>query len=163
MKVRIQKNPDIKLSSNISLCFKNEGIRGFFKGMSLPLASISFLNSISFIGNEFCKKLIGKQTDSEMNIFESTACGFFAGIVITPFTTPIEIVKCKLQIQVENKHNAYFKGVYDLIDKTIKLNGIKGFFKGTVITFLRETIGYAGQFGSYHAIKILLCHIRDIN
>ena len=163
MKVRIQKNPDISLYTNAQSCYRNEGIFGFFKGMSLPLASISFLNSLSFIGNEFCKKLIGKRTDSEMNIFESTACGFFAGAVITPFTTPIELVKCKLQIQVENKNSAYFKGVNDLIYKTIKLNGIKGLFKGSVVTFLRETVGYAGQFGCYHYIKLLLCKSRNIH
>lgn len=162
MKVRLQNNPNISLSKNILNCLQNEGIRGFFKGMSLPIASISVLNAFIFAGNEISKSQIGKEKDDDLTILESTICGFFAGAFVTPYSTFVENVKCKLQIQINNKENSYYKGVYDLLNKTYKLEGIKGVFKGNIVNFFREVFGYAGQFGSYHAIKLLICKYNNI-
>ena len=162
MKVRRQKNPDIRFATNVKACYKNEGIRGFYKGMFLPITTISFINAISLVGNEFTKKMIGKN-DKNLTIPESLFCGFAAGLYLTPFVTVIENVKCKLQIQNDNKSNSYYKGVRDLLTKTIKKDGIKGIFKGNVVTLFRETISYAGQFCLYHTFKLHYSKKRNVS
>jgi solute carrier family 25 carnitine/acylcarnitine transporter 20/29 len=73
---------------------------------------------------------------------------------------PIELVKVRLQIQNESKANAYYKGVLDCINKTFKENGIKGLYKGTVATILREVPAYAGQFGGYYYAKKFMANYR---
>ena len=56
-----------------------------------------------------------------MSINQSIFCGYIGGIFTTPIATPIEVIKCKLQIQKEkSKKNSYYTGVMDLIYKQYK-------------------------------------------
>jgi solute carrier family 25 carnitine/acylcarnitine transporter 20/29 len=59
--------------------------------------------------------------------------------------SPIELVKCRLQVQRECKANAYYKGPVDCLRKIIVDEGIRhGLFKGLASTLARETPCYAG-------------------
>jgi hypothetical protein len=158
----MQNHQGIKLLSTIKDCYLNEGFTGFFKGLSMPLANISFINAGSLAANEFARKLIKITDESKMTVLESTYCGFMAGVAVTPIVTPVEFVKCKLQMQKENKSLAYYKGVRDLLKKTTEMYGIKGIYKGNVTTFFRETIGYGIQFGVYHYLKLKLCKYKGV-
>lgn len=81
----------------------------------------------------------------------------FAGFVNSFVLSPIELIKCRLQIQKESKANAYYKGPIDCFSKILKEEGVnKGLFKGLVSTLSREVPCYAGQFGGFYATKQLL-------
>jgi hypothetical protein len=59
--------------------------------------------------------------------------------------SPIELVKCRLQVQKECKSTAYYKGPYDCLRKIIMEEGIRhGLFRGLASTLARETPCYAG-------------------
>lgn len=158
----MQNHQGIKLISTIKDCYINEGLTGFYKGLSMPLANISFINAGSLAANEFARKIARIEDESKMTVLQSTYCGFMAGVAVTPIVTPVEFVKCKLQMQKENKSLAYYKGVRDLLKKTTEMYGIKGIYKGNVTTFLRETIGYATQFGLYHYVKLKLSKYKNV-
>ena len=70
--------------------------------------------------------------------------GFFAGFVNSIVVSPIELVKCRLQIQRESKVNAYYKGPYDCAKKIVCDEGPRGIFKGLFATIARESPSYAG-------------------
>jgi len=95
-----------------------------------------------------------------MTLGEGIFCGSVAGLVNCLVVTPVELVKCRLQIQAETKKQAYYKGILDCLFKTYKLEGIKGLYKGNIATIFRDIPAYAGQFGGYHFGKVLLCKIR---
>lgn len=154
MKSRLQSNSKLSVTEGIKNCFKFEGISGFYKGMSIPLYTISLINAISLAGNEITKKFIGKHNDNELTLSESLFCGFMAGIYCTPIVTPVELIKCKLQIQTQSKSNSYYKGVFDLVKKTYQSHKFCGLYKGNYITLMRESVGYGTQFGVYHSFKI---------
>lgn len=160
----MQSHPETKILKCIKDCYFNEGLTGFFKGMSLPLYTISILNAASLVGNEFAKCLVGiEKKDSEFSVRESFMCGFFAGCCTCPIATPVEIVKCKLQIQTESKSKVYYKGLFDCISKIYKdEKGIRGLYRGNISTFGRETFGYGFQFGFYQIIKLWLAKIKGI-
>jgi hypothetical protein len=44
--------------------------------------------------------------------------------------TPVDLVKCRLQVQKESKANAYYKGPADVIKKVILDEGIRGLYRG---------------------------------
>lgn len=157
MKSRLQSNSKLNVLDGIKNCFKYEGVSGFFKGMSIPLYTISIINAISLAGNELTKKSIGKHNDNELTLAESIFCGFMAGVYCTPIVTPVELIKCKLQIQTQSKSNSYYKGVFDLVLKTYQSQKLKGLYRGNYITLVRETIGYGTQFGVYHSFKLFCC------
>ena len=87
--------------------------------------------------------------------------GMFAGFVNSFFLSPIELVKCRLQLQTESRERAYYKGSVDCLKKIISEEGVtNGLFKGLVPTITREVPCYAGQFGAYEVSKYLLWRAR---
>lgn len=72
-------------------------------------------------------------------------CGMFAGFINSIILSPIELVKCRLQIQSESRRDAYYKGTMDCFAKIAKEEGFRrGIFKGMVSTTAREVPCYAG-------------------
>ena len=41
----------------------------------------------------------------------------FAGFVNSVIISPVELIKCRLQIQKENSNKAYYKGSFDCLRK----------------------------------------------
>lgn len=162
MKVRMQSHPNTGFIQNTLSCFKEEGIRGFFKGMSLPFYTISLINAASLVGNEFAKKLIGNVEDKNLSVKNAYLCGYLSGYFTLVISTPVELVKCKLQIQTDSKVSAYYKGVLDCLRKIIKEDGLKGIYRGNIITLTRDSIGLGAQFGSYQWLKLKLMKYKKI-
>jgi solute carrier family 25 (mitochondrial carnitine/acylcarnitine transporter), member 20/29 len=147
--------------NSVKDCYNNEGYKGFFKGMSFPICSVPLVNAVVFSIHELSKRLLGFHQENEMNIYEGVICGAIAGWANCIVVTPIELVKCRLQIQSENKAKAYYKGVFDCIKKTIRDEGIKAIYKGNYATMLREIPAYAAQFGGYYYAKQALARYVD--
>jgi hypothetical protein len=59
--------------------------------------------------------------------------------------SPVELVKCKMQNDKENRYSSSRGCLKDILNKS----GIKGVFKGTVSTVYREVPAYAAQFATY--------------
>lgn len=99
MKVRMQ-NSAVKLSlfGVIKNTVKQEGILGFYKGMGPPLATVPLINSIVFASYEFSKRQLGVVSDDDFTFKQSMVSGMFAGLVNSFVLSPIELVKCRLQI-----------------------------------------------------------------
>ena len=88
-------------------------------------------------------------------------CGCFAGFINSFVLSPIELVKCRLQLQTESRANAYYKGSLDCLAKIVREEGVaNGFFKGLVPTINREIPAYAAQFATYEFSKYCLWNLR---
>ena len=86
----------------------------------------------------------------------------FAGAVNSIVLSPIELVKCRLQIQTEkNLKDAYYRSSIHCIRRIIQEEGVNGLFKGFMATVLREVPCYAGQFGGYYVTKRLFAQYID--
>ena len=91
-------------------------------------------------------------------------CGMFAGLVHSFVLSPIELVKCRLQIQKETSKKAYYKGSFDCVSRILQEEGLRnGLFKGMFATILREVPCYMGQFGSYTVAKHSIAKARGHN
>jgi len=88
--------------------------------------------------------------------------GCFAGFVNSFVLSPIELVKCRLQLQTQSKSDAYYKGPIDCLQKIYVEEGVAGgIFKGLVPTICREIPAYAFQFAAYEITKNLLFRLRS--
>ncbi len=149
----MQSHPTYTMYKVTQDCLYKEGIRGLYKGMGFPLASVSLLNAIVFSTNEVAKLHLGFNEDS---LIEGTITGGIAGLVNSIVVTPVELVKCRLQIQTEDKKYARYKGIIDCLNQIYNEKGIKGLYQGNAATILREVPGYGAQFGTYYFSKNLL-------
>lgn len=69
--------------------------------------------------------------------------------------TPIELVKCKMQVPFIESATARFPPtVFSITYDVYRHQGIKGFWHGQMGTLIRETGGSAAWFGSYEGMKL---------
>ena len=156
IKVRLQSQSLVKGSTTNSLsayqCAKliyNEGgFRGFFRGLSLPLASKSLEQCVAF----GIQSNVDGILETRMNFAEGTVrtglSGAIAGATTALLLTPVYLVK--VQLQVVPKHGVgSLAGPIAAIKHTINKRGLVGLYTGALPLFLGTSIGYAFRFATY--------------
>ena len=91
------------------------------------------------------------------------AAGAISGGVVSFILTPVELIKCNMQVR-QLRTGTYAKqqsptapvkpvpkgpGAFDLIFQVYRQSGILGLYRGQLWTFVRETGGGAAWFGTY--------------
>ena len=127
---------------------------GFYRGMSLPLAGTIVETSVLFSTNGALKRFlreaghIGPDADLPMPYVMMSGAG--TGFVVSWVLTPIELVKCRLQVPPPGTAPAQrYKGPYDCLMRSIRSEGLRVMYRGHVGTMLREVPGTMCWFGAY--------------
>ncbi|KAJ5937004.1 hypothetical protein N7466_003454 [Penicillium verhagenii] len=141
-------------------CFRQalqaDGVRGLYRGISAPMTGAAVETSCLF----FSYRLI--QDAVRVNIFPNVeqlplwvlvACGAGSGSVTSLALTPIELIKCKMQVPAASAVGHKAPGPLLLIASIFRHEGIKGFWRGQTGTLIRETGGSAAWFGSYEGVS----------
>lgn len=82
--------------------------------------------------------------------------GGFGGFAVSHVLTPVELIKCRLQVQNTPGQPQLYSGPWDCIKQTMKSEGlVKGLFKGHTATMLREVPGNMAWFGVYEYLSML--------
>lgn len=89
-----QNNTVIKLASSI---IKNESIFGLFKGLSSPIIGLSFINSVVF-GSQMAALHLIEENPMEPSLRSQFLAGLFSGFVQSFVTSPVELIKIRLQM-----------------------------------------------------------------
>ena len=84
------------MHSVVQNTIKNEGFRGFYKGMGPPFVTVPLINSIIFASYEFSKRMMHVQSEADFTFGQAMVAGMFAGLVNSAVVSPIELVKCRL-------------------------------------------------------------------
>jgi ornithine carrier protein len=91
-------------------------------------------------------------------ILAGTISGAFTSVVLTP----VELIKCKLQVQQHGAEGlVHFRGPLHIITHTFQQHGFTGFYRGHLATFIRECGGGAFWFGSYEYVCMLFMRHRE--
>ena len=101
-----------------------------FNGIQYPLLTVPVVNAVIFGSYELFKKITNKQELSFVNGIEN---GAFAGLVNTAIVTPVELVKCHMQLDKTNKFNSSTKCAQHIM----RTEGLKGLFRGGSSTAFR--------------------------
>ncbi|AWP19822.1 putative solute carrier family 25 member 47 [Scophthalmus maximus] len=162
VKVRIQTQ---KQFAGIWHCaattFSKEGVHGFFKGMSTPMATISMTSSVVFGTYRNCLQCLsqlrggGGGPNSKIEVFLS---GLVAGTAQISVMAPGDIVKVRLQCQTESKRGGSnmrkpkYRGPVHCLLRIIKEEGFLGLYKGALPLMLRDAPSFAMYFLTYSII-----------
>ena len=140
----------------VSKILRKEGVRGFFRGMSLPLAGTIVETSCLFSTNGALKRVlreaghIGPNADLPMKYVMVSGAG--TGFVVSWVLTPIELVKCRLQVPLAGAvldPSLRYTGPLDCLTRSIRSEGLRVLYRGHVGTMLREVPGTMCWFGAY--------------
>jgi len=129
---------------------QREGIRGLYKGMSGPLATVPLLNAVVFAAYQQGVNALKGPTEREMGLWEMALAGSWAGFVNAFIVGPVELIKSRLQVRYDTGVKI---GPWSVIQELVRTRGIRGLFLGMNITIMRELPAYCSQFYTYEALK----------
>lgn len=110
IKVRLQSQPDdqpLRYRGPLD-CFrqslKQDGIRGLYRGISPPLVGAAAENSALFFSYNIAQNLVRKSfypclDKGDLPIGALVFCGAASGAFTSFILTPVELIKCKMQVQ----------------------------------------------------------------
>ncbi|KAF9928150.1 hypothetical protein FBU30_002606 [Linnemannia zychae] len=186
VKVRLQTQPlDHPIFKGPFDCFRqtirNEGFFGLYNGLSSPLVGAMLENAVLFVGYRRAQDMLREfvaipdaahnsvpgASPAPLSIPMLCLSGAISGVFASMVLTPVELVKCKLQVQqighlytkdmkTGPTPKALHSGPLSVIKQIYTQNGVRGFYLGHFPTFLRETGGGAAWFGSYEAVCRML-------
>ncbi|QLL30661.1 hypothetical protein HG536_0A04770 [Torulaspora globosa] len=150
--------------SCIKYTYKNEGIlRGFFQGIGSPIFGASLENAVLFVSYNQCAQFLEKHA-KVTSLQQTVISGAFAGACASLVLTPVELIKCKLQVSNLQNLQAGIKKPTKILP-TIKLvlqeRGVMGLWQGQSGTLIRETFGGVAWFSTYELLKNYLKSLHD--
>ncbi|KAK4230616.1 mitochondrial carrier domain-containing protein [Podospora fimiseda] len=166
VKVRLQSQPDhlaLQYKGPID-CFrqsiKADGLLGLYRGISAPLVGAALENSSLFfwerIGREAAVKFNLAPRDEPLPLSTLWLTGAFSGAMTSFILTPVELVKCKIQVPETEAGvvKAPLKPI-PVIRDIFRHQGIAGFWHGQLGTLIREAGGCGAWFGSKETVTKL--------
>lgn len=158
VKVRLQSGHNTNGTLHvITSMLRTEGFfNGFYRGIRAPLAGACVESAVLFSAYEYGQLGVKKFTNLKSDSLSAVCLsGAFSGLVASYVLTPVELVKCKLQ--VANLNSQFSQMSYlGTIRRIIKKDGPTGLWNGLQSTLLREIVGTAVWFASYEeSLKFL--------
>jgi len=179
VKVRLQSQPLSRATTSLSYtgpldCFqksiRREGFLGLYRGISAPLLGAAIETSSLFysyrLAQDFARSLFYFPTPSSSNVNTQlplsvlVGCGAASGAFTSLLLTPVELVKCQLQVPLVSGR-VRTRSPLEVIASVYKHHGITGFWHGQVGTLIRETGGSAAWFGSYEGVSAGLRRYKE--
>lgn len=168
MKVRLQSQPDhlpLRYAGPID-CFRQslreEGVRGLYRGISAPLFGAAVETSSLFFSYRIAQQVLrftstAPGDGAPLSVTSLTVCGAASGAFTSLLLTPIELVKCQMQVPSSSSPLPTQKP-FPIIASIYRHHGILGFWHGQLGTLIRETGGSAAWFGVYEGVSDFFRH-----
>lgn len=163
VKVRLQSQPEHlppRYTGPLD-CFRQsfqaDGVRGLYRGISAPMMGAAVENSCLFFSYRLIQDVLRATVfpgQEQLPLGALLLSGAASGSVTSLALTPIELIKCKMQVPAES---AGLKppGPLMLITTVFRQEGLIGFWRGQLGTLIRETGGGAAWFGGYESVSSL--------
>lgn len=130
---------------------------GFYKGLTSPMVGAALENATLFLSYNTAQSSIKSVLNlKELEMRHLVLCGAISGGFASFVLTPVELIKCKLQVENLYATNGQQTNITGLIKRIYLKEGIKGFWFGQTSTLLRECGGSASWFGVYELMTRFL-------
>ncbi|EJD02463.1 mitochondrial carrier [Fomitiporia mediterranea MF3/22] len=146
--------------------FREEGIRGFYRGLWIPLFTISFVRAASFTIYNGTKDFLRFQDLLSRDKLFDVAClgglgGATAGALISFGSAPFELVKVRRQLEYSIAESKGIKLVKpptttQAVKDIVRSSGLRGLYIGLPLHLLRDTSGTALYFLEYDGMRHLM-------
>ena len=139
--------------------FRSEGLSGLYRGISAPLVGAAIETSSLFFSYRIAQEVLHatvlpKVDASPLPLGALVACGAASGAFTSLLLTPIELIKCQMQVPLHHDAARPARPL-SIIISTFRHHGMLGFWHGQLGTLIRETGGSAAWFGSYEGVSTL--------
>ncbi|KAK1160695.1 solute carrier family 25 member 47-like isoform X1 [Acipenser oxyrinchus oxyrinchus] len=164
VKVRLQTQRHYKgLWHCVHSIYKTERLSGFFKGVSMPVSTVSVSSSVAFGTYRNCLQCIqqcrygsGDARPAHLDFFLS---GLAAGSAQVVVMSPADVVKVRLQTQTQPEHavqgstanmKVKYQGPLHCMATIVREEGIFGLYRGAHAMMLKDGPSFATYFLTYN-------------
>lgn len=174
MKVRLQSQPDhlpLRYTGPVD-CFKqgfrSDGFLGLYRGISAPLVGAALETSSLFFWERAAREGLFRsglyQRERPLPLSALWLTGAISGAFTSLVLTPVELVKCKIQVPVASPDGVVrmvAQTPLSVIREVFHHQGLRGFWHGQLGTLIRETGGCAAWFGSKETVTLLFYRLNS--
>ncbi|KAL5822905.1 hypothetical protein ACOSQ4_020805 [Xanthoceras sorbifolium] len=138
---------------------KNEGPAALYRGMGAPLASVTIQNAVVFQMYAITSRAFDSSVpSSEPPSYKGVALGGFGtGAIQSLILTPVELIKIRLQLLSSDNARSHqadrHKGPVDVARSILRREGLRGLYRGFVITVLRDAPSHGFYFWTYEYMR----------
>lgn len=139
---------------------KQEGLAGLYRGVSAPLVAVAPIWAVSFwgfdTGDKLVRALASLPAGQALSLPQLCIAGGFSALPTALVMVPAERIKCLLQIQQQSsgkKSTQQYKGFGDCAAQLYRQDGLRGLYKGMILTLMRDVPGCMVYFGVYTVAK----------
>jgi len=133
---------------------REEGIRGMYRGTMPPLLNSFMLNAIMFGAYESTQRFLENHLASKDA--RTFLAGSVGGLLTVPFVTSTDLLKCRLQMDRVKGGAGRYAGPLDCAKQTLRAEGARGLFRGSVLTAWRDGPTCGLYFWMYEHLEVLL-------
>jgi solute carrier family 25 carnitine/acylcarnitine transporter 20/29 len=164
IKVRLQASQGIATEGGaelkgpldaISQTMRKEGIRGFFKGLSVPIAMAGVLNAVLFSANAGSKTLLASALEKrkeDLSLSQVALAATLSAPVYAAALVPADFVKAQLQVQRPGVQQLY-TGAFDCLAQNLRQKGVRSVYRGYCTTWFMRSLSLPLYLTSYDATK----------
>lgn len=159
VKVRLQTQSIYKgIFDCVVRTYTHEGFHGFFKGMAFPVLSVAVSNSVAFGSYSNALDYITQSQHKERAqgnkapLWAVFTAGCFSGMMQVLVTSPIDLVKVRLQNQTEGRselNRARYRSPWHCMVMIVREDGARGLFRGVTALALRDVPCFGVYFLPY--------------
>jgi solute carrier family 25 carnitine/acylcarnitine transporter 20/29 len=161
VKVRMQtaRNKEGKQQGTFTILrqiIRTEGVGGIYKGVGAPIVAVAPIWATSFWGFDTGIKLVralcNLSPQATLSLPQLCIAGGFSALPTALVMVPAERIKCILQMQQAGQEKKY-NGVMDCAKQIYRESGIRGLYKGTALTLMRDIPANTVYFAVYELVK----------
>jgi solute carrier family 25 carnitine/acylcarnitine transporter 20/29 len=143
-----------------------EGIRGIYRGVGAPIIAVAPIWATSFWGFDTGIKLVrmigNHPAELALTLPQLCLAGGFSALPTALIMVPAERIKCLLQMQQQDdddegsssgRGKKRYNGTLDCAAQIYRDSGIRGLYKGTALTLMRDIPANIVYFGVYEIVK----------
>ncbi|KAL9620983.1 MAG: hypothetical protein Q9160_004501 [Pyrenula sp. 1 TL-2023] len=146
--------------------YRTEGLGSLYRGISAPLIGAAIETSSLFFSYRVAQDIatatitsIQPTGNNDLPLSALLVCGAASGAFTSLFLTPIELIKCKMQVPSQQHPRS---NPIHVMKQVFRQEGFVGFWHGQFGTLIRETGGSAAWFGGFEGVKAAFLHQNRI-
>ncbi|KAL7578135.1 hypothetical protein ACA910_012581 [Epithemia clementina (nom. ined.)] len=130
------KEKSLPLLGLVGQMYKDQGITGFYRGVSVNIARACVLNATKMGCYDICKGYVVDFTGWKRKDSRTAFCSaFVAGFFMTCTVAPWDMLRTKLMNQPTN--DKIYNGFYDCLVKTVRQDGFLSLWRGFIPIWAR--------------------------
>ncbi|KAK4048955.1 hypothetical protein OIV83_004511 [Microbotryomycetes sp. JL201] len=137
----------------LATLWRTEGVRFLFAGAAGPILGLAFIDSAFFGLYGRAMAELGQDRQDPNGLGRVFAAGAAAGGICAMLETPIEVVKCRAQVEQGTGQKL---GSFKIARAIAKKEGLRGFYIGGLMTAIHDGISSGIFFWGYFVFRRLL-------